>query len=586
MTKPFRIDLGKTTSGLSVLLDATTLLNTRMLVTGSSGSGKSYAIRVLAERFAPKIQTIVIDPEGEFASLREKIDLVLVGSEGEIKPSVATAAKLARKLLELEVSAVIDLYDLKIPERRAFVRRFIDSMMSVPKSLWKPCFMMIDEVHKFCPERGGTPAESTDSVITLLSQGRKRGFAGILSTQRLTALHNDAAAECLNRMVGRTILDVDVVRARKMLGMANSDDTKIRNLEPGQWFGYGPALVDREGEKFAQVAMFQSAKAATTHPDLSERRTIRPPAPSNKIRRFVPQFADLPSAPDESPEGLRLRIAELEAELSKAKRPASRSAPPPALDRDELRGLVDRAVLRETQAAEARHRKELAAGDAAHKKTIAVLQKEFGQIDKCVTSLLGATNSIQNILIAAADKPVTVDPPEQRSPPRSAAPINGVDVGRDGGMRRILIALATLGGEASRRDVAIVARLVPTSGTFSTYLGRLKKDSLIEGRDQLQITKLGYQELGSFDPVPEPLGAHLVQIWRDEIGGGGLERMFDALVAAGERGLDRVELAHAAVMEASSGTFSTYVGRLRKKGIFEDRKWPMRLSGIFFHNKP
>jgi hypothetical protein len=41
------------------------------------------------------------------------------------------------------------------------------------------------EAHIYCPERGSGEAESTDPVISLMSQGRKRGYAGIIATKRL-----------------------------------------------------------------------------------------------------------------------------------------------------------------------------------------------------------------------------------------------------------------------------------------------------------------------------------------------------------------------------------------------------------------
>ena len=40
-----------------------------------------------------------------------------------------------------------------------------------------------------------------------MSQGRERGYAGIIATQRLSKLHEDAAAEANNVIIGRTWLD-------------------------------------------------------------------------------------------------------------------------------------------------------------------------------------------------------------------------------------------------------------------------------------------------------------------------------------------------------------------------------------------
>jgi DNA helicase HerA-like ATPase len=69
--------------------------------------------------------------------------------------------------------------------------------------------LVILEVDIYCPERGSGEAESTEAVISLMSQGRKRGFSGIIATQRLSKLHKDAAAEANNVIIGRTWLDAD-----------------------------------------------------------------------------------------------------------------------------------------------------------------------------------------------------------------------------------------------------------------------------------------------------------------------------------------------------------------------------------------
>lgn len=312
----------KITLGPGAVLDAPKLVDTRLLITGNSGSGKSWLLRLIAEQAAPRMQTLIIDPEGEYATLRERVDAVLVGKTGEVVPTVATASKLARKLLELGVSAIVDLYELKLAERRAFVRAFLDSMMSAPKALWRPCLVILDEAHRFCPERGSGQAESTDAVITLLSQGRKRGFCGVLATQRISKLHKDAVAEAVNNLVGRTTLDVDVHRARDILGLAKKDEAKLRALEAGSWYGFGPAFG------FQGVERFKANKVKTTHPRAGHRHKLVAPAPSAKIKRVLPELAELPQKVEEEKRDLasaQRRARELEADLRTAKREAKRN---------------------------------------------------------------------------------------------------------------------------------------------------------------------------------------------------------------------------------------------------------------------
>jgi uncharacterized protein len=62
------------------------------------------------------------------------------------------------------------------------------------------------------PERGSGEAESTEAAISLMSEGRKRGYAAIIATQRLSKLHKNAAAEANNVIMVRIWLDADQTR--------------------------------------------------------------------------------------------------------------------------------------------------------------------------------------------------------------------------------------------------------------------------------------------------------------------------------------------------------------------------------------
>src|SRR5438067_7624738 len=93
-------------------IDLPTLLDTRLLVQANSGGGKSWALRRILEQSHGKVQHIILDSEGEFGTLREKFDYVLAGKGGDTPAEPRSAALLARKLLELKVSAIIDLYEL------------------------------------------------------------------------------------------------------------------------------------------------------------------------------------------------------------------------------------------------------------------------------------------------------------------------------------------------------------------------------------------------------------------------------------------------------------------------------------------
>src|SRR3990167_6385773 len=132
-------------------LNLSKLLESRLLIQANSGGGKSWAIRRIVEQAFGKVQIIILDPEGEFTNLREKYDFVFAGKDGDAPVESRSAALLARRLLELKASAIVDLYELPPQERKHFVRLFCEAMVNAPKKLWHDCLVIIDEAHVFAP---------------------------------------------------------------------------------------------------------------------------------------------------------------------------------------------------------------------------------------------------------------------------------------------------------------------------------------------------------------------------------------------------------------------------------------------------
>lgn len=131
----------------SVPIDLPKLLESRMLVQANSGAGKSWTLRRILEQTASGVQQLVLDPEGEFASLREKFDYIVCAPHGaDAVATPQTAAALARALWESGSSAILDIYELKAHERILFARRFLEALINAPKSVWHPTLVAIDEV--------------------------------------------------------------------------------------------------------------------------------------------------------------------------------------------------------------------------------------------------------------------------------------------------------------------------------------------------------------------------------------------------------------------------------------------------------
>lgn len=293
-----------------VVVDMTRLIATRLLVEASSGAGKSWLLRRLLEVTYGHAQHIVLDWEGEFHTLREQYDYVLVGPGGDCPADVRSAGLLATRVLEMGVSVVIDLSDLGA-KRPLYVKNFIESLMIAPRELWHDVLVFVDECHKLAPEKGAGEAESTEAIKDLATRGRKRGFALVAATQRVSELHKTVIAEMGNKLIGRTSLDLDINRAAAMLGMSRKDSYDfLPKLEDGYFYAFGPALCK-------QVTLIKVGKVQTTHPTAGQ-RSLPPTPPRARIKQVLSQLADLPKEAAEevkTSEGLRARVRELEMRL-------------------------------------------------------------------------------------------------------------------------------------------------------------------------------------------------------------------------------------------------------------------------------
>lgn len=313
MTTPSRILLGHTYDGDDALADPERLVRARLLVQANSGGGKSRGLRLLLEQTHAYVPQIVIDVEDEFHTLREKYDYILAGKGGDCPATPKTAPLLARRLLELGVSAIISIGELKKDERFRFVKLFLDALIGAPRELWREIVVVIDEAHLFCPQSDA--AESADAVVDLMTRGRKRGYSGWLATQRISKIHKDAVAEVTCKLIGRCGLDVDQKRAGQELGFTTREQfNSLRNLSPGSFWAFGPAFADG-------VNLIHLGDVKTTHTEAGRRAPPVPPPP-DKVRAILSQLADLPAeveAEAATVASLRRDVATLERHLAFAR---------------------------------------------------------------------------------------------------------------------------------------------------------------------------------------------------------------------------------------------------------------------------
>jgi len=245
----------------------------------------------------------------------------------------------------------------------------------------------------------------------------------------------------------------------------------------------------------------------------------------------------------DDPRELRARVAELERELARAKAAKPPPAPPPPapvfLEDDLLR--LEKCAIEIRQA-----------GDRA----------------------VHAAQAVQVSLEAACRPSPAPTQPAPQAPAKAVPATNGrsanggADIGT-GAFRRMMIALAQRPEGLTQRQLGVRAQVSSRSGTFSTYLSRARTAGWIEGRVELRITAAGVAALGPFEKLPT--GRELLDYWASELGTGGASRILRVVADAYPQTITQHEVAERAGLSDRSGSFSTYLSKLRTLQLVEGR---------------
>ena len=596
------VDLGiYAESGKPFRGDLDIILRSNVLAQANSGGGKSWLLRRFIEQAFKRVPQIIIDPEGEFSTLRSHFDVVLVGKGGDTPADIRSAELLAHRLLELGTSAVIDLFEMSKPQRPVWVAAFLNALINAPKKLWRDFLIYIDEAHEFAPEPGhGT--ESRDekvcrhALIDLAAKGRKRGYGVIAATQRLGKLSKDFAAELKNVLIGQTFIDIDRERAAGNLGVSKANKPEffksVMKLEPGAFFAFGRAFI-------LEPTLVTIGDVVTEHPEAGRRQSA-PPPPTDKIRHLLPQLADLPKEAEDklqTEKELRGRIRELEIEVSK--KPTALVAVAPAK-------TVEKSVLKE---ADIKRLERLAEKLGKGEERFMLAVTAFGtglevmdkQRDRLTQAQQAVVSELGNLRAVIAPRNPTMTKVFEKNygpapssgptydngvPPRlvpalPARQVRATAPGRretdstDSGTspmpekcQKMLGALRQ--GEAMGltsmpfRNVAVIAGVAPDSGTTGNRKGYLKNNGYITVQgDHVQLTDKGRDYPLSVD-MPPTDRLELLDFWKRQIKTDKICRMLDFVVRNNSATDD--ELAAVADM-AKSGTFGNYKGALIGRGL-------------------
>lgn len=538
-------------------IDLSVLIDSRMILCANSGAGKSYFVRKILEESSGKVMCIILDIEGEFKTLREKYDFLLIGDNADVPLNTRAVHLLPKKLLELNVSTIIDISDLKKHDRVMYVKNFLESLMELPREYWKPCLIVLDEIHTLAGQQ--EKQESTYSVIDLATRGRKRGFALIGVTQRISKLHKDVVAELNNYAVGRTSLDIDMKRSADILGFSTKqDELSLRNLDDGEFYVFGPAISKTiEKEKVS--------KSQTTHPKQGMDIRSQISKPTDNIKKILTKLSDLPKEIEQEKKDKDSLIKKVN-ELNKKIRLLETNRP--TINPEQLENVKEKS-----------YNEGVIATERKYQTYIKPIEQNLNNIKVNLSKIVKDANNLLNSKSFSIVGDIPKEPvkfkrietkshfvkPETINKPTQSEYTYTNDFKLKAGAIRMLKAVAMFNSLSREKTKTLAGISNPT--TFSTYIQDLKRCNYITEENRiLNITSEGINFVGEVPELPTDTNS-LVNMWSKFIKSGAI-RMLNICVDRFPDSISREELRIESDIENPT-TFSTYIQDLKRNGLIE-----------------
>lgn len=508
-------------------------------------AGKSNAAVVMAEEmYDHGLPWVAIDPKGDWWGVRAAGDgsdaglavLVFGGAHGDVPLEPTSGRLVADLVVEQRLTCVLDVSEMSKADQRRFLIDFADRLY---RTNTEPLHVFCEEADEYIPQRVmGENAKLVGTFETLVKRGGFRGIGITLITQRSASLNKDVLTQIETLIPMRTPSPQDRKAILEWVNYHASGAEAVAEL---------PGLADGEAWVFSPQWLNTLTKI-----HFRRRRTFdsgstpkvggkpRPPATLaavdvDSIRVAMADTIEKVKADD--PKHLRQQIRRLENELAAER---DRDKPEPVVERVEVPVISD----------------ELA--EALYEAVDRAVEVASG-VKAALVKALSQKSPLNGRPAQVAERPRQ---PRVAPEPRQV----GQEVVLRAGARRMVESLGRMAPlRLTKAQWGTVSKMKTTSGTWSTYLGDIRRLGLIDENEVgYTLSGAGFDYLGGRpDPMtPEELQAHYRKILR-----AGAVRMLDALMAAYPNGLTREELGEAAEISTSSGTFSTYVGDLTRNGL-------------------
>jgi len=277
--------------------------------------GKSYTAAKVCEQLCKVgIPFVIIDPEGEYYSLREKFSVLVAGVQKlencDISVGEEHAELLVRQFLNERASMIFDLSGPDVEEDviHEFLAEFMKILIREEGSARLPCLVVIDEADEFIPERGHKTRGSDYAQFgKLVKKGGKRGIGTIIISHRPSWVAKDLLAKCQNWVLMNQRYKDDLERLEDLTRIPLDTLMHLKERDVGEALLYGAVTGD-------QIVWAKCLSRETTH--IGTTPTVKP------------KFVERPEL-DDLLEGFRVEVERLtvrrEAERSEIERLETRA---------------------------------------------------------------------------------------------------------------------------------------------------------------------------------------------------------------------------------------------------------------------
>lgn len=297
-------------------------------ILGITGSGKTFtAIGLIETLLSMGRQVIIIDPTGAYHGLRTEFPIFIFGGpNGDVPITESDGPAVARAIVELEMSAIIDV-SLLLKESHAAARRFMAGLVSTLKNSPAAArYVVVDEADEFMPENAsGAAAGLMGDFKWMVRRGRKDGWRVMMVTQRPQDIAKSVLTQCETLVIHKLVAPQDRKALEEWVkGNADAKEAKavldsLARLETGEAWIWSTSHGILERVRIPANLSADSSKTPEAGDELVSKRNFRP-VDAQRVGGYLGEIvaaetaapAKVDSRVVKENERLRGRVSELE----------------------------------------------------------------------------------------------------------------------------------------------------------------------------------------------------------------------------------------------------------------------------------